>query len=118
MFERNLDEGKGRKIGKKEDEMEAPEGDRKQPLRREICEQKDVGDFCYFCQKYLLCCCDELLPATATMMMSKRRRQILLGCLQDICALALHQLCRTALERFFVVVCDVRRFYEMDGVHG
>ena len=74
--------------------------------------------FVTFCQKYLLCCCDELLPATATMMMSRRRRQILSGCLQDICALALHHLCRIALERFFVVVCGVSRFYEMDGVHG
>lgn len=48
MFGRNLDEGKGTKIGKKEDEMEALEGDREQSLRREICEQKDVGDFCCF----------------------------------------------------------------------
>jgi hypothetical protein len=46
----------------------------------------------------------------------RRRRQILPGCLQDISALAaLYHLCRIALERFFVVVCGVRRFNKMDG---
>ena len=73
--------------------------------------------FVAFCQNFLLCCSDELLPATATMMMNRRRRrrQIFPRCLQDISALALYHSRRIALERFFVVVCGVRRFNKMDG---